>query len=342
MLIRLAALLALASGSARAACPTTCPTCPITWTDPVLTANVTKIKKGHVEELRDCINLKRQAAGLPVVAWTDPVLAANVSKIKAVHVAEMRLKTGEIYVHAGQAAPAWTDPVLTVNVTRIKRVHIEELRNFVASAPINPPPPTCECGSWASGACGAGGCAPNQRQQTRTCTPTGCQAQTQCVADGSCCRSQGQLCEDNCCGGLVCNRVGRCDTMWCQQQGGDCSQDEGVCCDGLHCDVGRGYRCWPSACLRDGERWCGPSQPCCSGLVCVAGVCQGTPSCIGELQSCLLQPGNCCSGLSCLPGNNGMICIGSCSPIGGPCYAVGNGPPCCSNARCQGIWCVAR
>jgi len=46
--------------------------------------------------------------------------------------------------------------------------------------------PPCSCASWVNGACGGGGCASTQRQQTRTCTPSGCQAESQCVSDASC------------------------------------------------------------------------------------------------------------------------------------------------------------
>jgi len=45
---------------------------------------------------------------------------------------------------------------------------------------------TCSCTSWTNGACGTGGCASNQKPQTRTCTPSGCSAQLQCVDDLSC------------------------------------------------------------------------------------------------------------------------------------------------------------
>ncbi len=44
----------------------------------------------------------------------------------------------------------------------------------------------CSCGSWKDGACGVGGCSSTQRQQTRTCIPSGCSAQSRCVADASC------------------------------------------------------------------------------------------------------------------------------------------------------------
>jgi len=66
-------------------------------------------------------------------------------------------------------------------------------------------PTACSCGSWTNGACGSSGCTSNQRQQTRTCSPTGCTPSdglgtSKCVADNSCitpstcdsqCKSQG-------------------------------------------------------------------------------------------------------------------------------------------------------
>jgi len=45
---------------------------------------------------------------------------------------------------------------------------------------------TCSCGSWTDGLCGAGTCTSGQRQQTRTCSPSGCLAETQCVTDANC------------------------------------------------------------------------------------------------------------------------------------------------------------
>ena len=45
---------------------------------------------------------------------------------------------------------------------------------------------SCSCGSWSSGSCSAGGCGANERLQTRTCTPSVCAAESQCVPDVSC------------------------------------------------------------------------------------------------------------------------------------------------------------
>ncbi len=43
----------------------------------------------------------------------------------------------------------------------------------------------CACGAWTNGACG-GSCSSGYRQQTRTCTPSGCDITFQCIVDSSC------------------------------------------------------------------------------------------------------------------------------------------------------------
>ena len=44
----------------------------------------------------------------------------------------------------------------------------------------------CDCGSWSNQGCGQGGCAADKMYQTRTCNPSGCDTQSQCVSDASC------------------------------------------------------------------------------------------------------------------------------------------------------------
>src|SRR5207245_1846471 len=97
-----------------------------------------------------------------------------------VHVQELRTAIGQVYTAAGKLVPAWTDTLAT-NATKIRAIHITELRQAVDNAP-----PPCTCTAWVNGSCGAGGCSASQRQQTRTCTPTNCAAQSQCVTDSSC------------------------------------------------------------------------------------------------------------------------------------------------------------
>jgi hypothetical protein len=50
---------------------------------------------------------------------------------------------------------------------------------------------SCTCTSWVNGACG--GSCPSQRQQARTCTPSGCDTTSRCIADAACGSSTGEL-----------------------------------------------------------------------------------------------------------------------------------------------------
>ncbi len=44
----------------------------------------------------------------------------------------------------------------------------------------------CECTSWTPGSCGGGGCSYFQRQNTTTCTPSGCAEESKCEYDETC------------------------------------------------------------------------------------------------------------------------------------------------------------
>ncbi len=57
---------------------------------------------------------------------------------------------------------------------------------------------SCSCTPWQNGSCSVSGCSLTQRQQTRTCTPSGCNTTSQCVADTSCTATRtGDLNSDN-------------------------------------------------------------------------------------------------------------------------------------------------
>ena len=47
-------------------------------------------------------------------------------------------------------------------------------------------PPTCTCESWTNQGCGGNDCAETKMYQTRTCNPSGCKTQAQCVSSASC------------------------------------------------------------------------------------------------------------------------------------------------------------
>ena len=45
---------------------------------------------------------------------------------------------------------------------------------------------SCYCGGWTNSGCGVSPCAASEMTQTRSCTPTGCLAETQCVPSAAC------------------------------------------------------------------------------------------------------------------------------------------------------------
>lgn len=143
-----------------------------TWTDPVITPNMTRIRTGHITELRTNINTVRTMGSCNIgpFAWADPAPIANVTRIRAGHVAELRSAIAAVYSFRGVPSDPhvqWTDLVLTPDLTKIRATHIAELRSAVDYAQSS----LCACspidGGWSgwsgcSAACGGG-------TQTRTC-----------------------------------------------------------------------------------------------------------------------------------------------------------------------------
>jgi hypothetical protein len=93
------------------------------------------IKAIHVAELRSYINGLRKARGLEEFSFTDPVLSPQLTLVRAIHVAEMRVALDEVYTAAGMGPRSYTDSTLTVGTTPIRAVHLEELRAYALSAP---------------------------------------------------------------------------------------------------------------------------------------------------------------------------------------------------------------
>ncbi len=89
------------------------------------------------------------------------------------------------------------------------------------TAPVIVSAPACTCGAWTGGSCGAGGCGALQRQQTRTCSPANCQAQSQCVSDATCCACGGWNNLSCGAGGCTARQMGQartCNPSGCQAQ----------------------------------------------------------------------------------------------------------------------------
>ena len=79
----------------------------------------------------------------------------------------------------------------------------------------------CNCTAWSNATCAIGGCAFNQRQQTRTCTPANCLAQSQCVNDATCCTCtawNNAGCGTGGCGARQMQQTRSCSPANCQPQ----------------------------------------------------------------------------------------------------------------------------
>ncbi len=98
-----------------------------TWTDSI-EAGVTRIRKPHVDELRDEANYTSASRGLVATNWTDSAITPNVTLIRSVHMTELRGAVSGVTNITGETVN-WTDPVITPNETLIRTNHIMELRS---------------------------------------------------------------------------------------------------------------------------------------------------------------------------------------------------------------------
>ena len=101
------------------------------FTDSVLTPNVSVIKAVHVQELRTRINALRAARSLAAYQWTDSTLTAGSSVLKAVHILELREALRAVYTSLGRTV-TYAEDLAAGGV--VKASHITELRDAVLSA----------------------------------------------------------------------------------------------------------------------------------------------------------------------------------------------------------------
>ena len=70
--------------------PTQCSSNNPSWTDSTITANSTKPRKVHVDELRAEVNDELTRRGLSTASWTDSTITANSTKVRKIHIDESR------------------------------------------------------------------------------------------------------------------------------------------------------------------------------------------------------------------------------------------------------------
>jgi hypothetical protein len=119
--------------------PIQCPANIPTWIDSTITANTTRPRKVHIDELRTRVNAELSRRGLSTDIFTDSPIVADTTKLRKIHIDELRASITKIHlgdcVAEGLYCPQdalgcvdFTDPVITANSTKPRRLHVTELR----------------------------------------------------------------------------------------------------------------------------------------------------------------------------------------------------------------------
>lgn len=121
--------------------PKLCSTNAPTWTDDTLTADVTKVRKVHIDELRTYINAEFTRRGLATYTFTDATITADSTKVRKTHMDELRAAIELIHTGRGESGycpedtvtPSWTDATITADSTKVKAAHWTELGSTLES-----------------------------------------------------------------------------------------------------------------------------------------------------------------------------------------------------------------
>lgn len=113
----------------------------MTFDDEPINVNSTRIRVGHIIQLRVAVDAMRNAAGLAPFSYTDPVLQAHDAThagtaIRAVHITQLRTALTQVLNVVVIPVPTFTDANLEAHDathagTRIRKLHVSELRTAV-------------------------------------------------------------------------------------------------------------------------------------------------------------------------------------------------------------------
>jgi hypothetical protein len=136
-----------------------------------VSADITKVRAIHVNELRTAINAEIVSRGGVQQVWTnDPITSPPgvAQKVRTVHVAELRSASNyakTLYcVTDATPVTTWADDPLIAGTTKIRAVHINELRAY-----INLLEGACKCN--CNGHCGCNGLCCNCDHCGSHCAP---------------------------------------------------------------------------------------------------------------------------------------------------------------------------
>jgi hypothetical protein len=109
---------------------------PAIWTDDPLVPNVTRIRKVHIDELREHINSETVRRGGSATSWSETI-EAGATKTRNLHLNELRSAMTSLQSRLSPCAtntvgpPVYTPPNPMTHTTpdsKVRYIHIEELR----------------------------------------------------------------------------------------------------------------------------------------------------------------------------------------------------------------------
>lgn len=119
--------------------PAQCAANTTTFTDSTLTADVTKIRISHINEMRTAISNEFTRRGLNSPSWTDTI-TANTIRPRKTHIDELRAacalcQSGDcsadtLYCPGDTVTLSWAETI-TANVTKVRKPHTDELRTAI-------------------------------------------------------------------------------------------------------------------------------------------------------------------------------------------------------------------
>jgi hypothetical protein len=103
------------------------PATTVLYANDPLSSGWMPISAGHLTQLRTAVNAMRSSAGLPAVSFTDPVITPGVTRVKEVHLRELRSALDAARA-AKYLPPVWYSNAMVSAGESIRAADFQELR----------------------------------------------------------------------------------------------------------------------------------------------------------------------------------------------------------------------
>jgi hypothetical protein len=100
----------------------------VAFSDDPIVARTTIVRRVHVIELRDAVNLVRNLAGRPVVSWSDSIVSES-TPVRSDHIVELRSALVDALNALGVVPPSFTGSATPGSTIRAS--DIQELRDTI-------------------------------------------------------------------------------------------------------------------------------------------------------------------------------------------------------------------